>query len=539
MVSGEEPGQPARDADGWDIAAFGLIALLFVFTVATFRHYGISNDEDVQHRYGAMIIAYYTSGFADRSLFSFSNLYLYGGLFDVVANLLERALPFDRYSIRHLLSGLIGVGGVAATYATARLIGGPRMGFIAAAALAVCGPWIGAMFNHTKDIPFAAAMMGATYFLLRISRELPKPQWKHVLGFGLLLGAALGLRVMGLLLVGYAGIAVLLAAAWVPRERKLETLIRSSLVLIPAGILAYVIMIVFWPWAALSPLNPVRAVVSFADFHYQIRTIFADRIYDMASVPYWYVPGYLAIKLPLVILGGAILALPFLAMRPAYFRRRKILLIAFFAAFPLACEMILEGPAFSGVRHYSFLIPPLAVLAAFGIDGALRAIALPKLRAVAVAAVAALFLHEGATLARLHPYENMHYNALVGGLEGASRKYVMDYWLNMLPAAMAQLSAHLDRTEARDGIRRSYKIGICGEQFAFEHYADARMQHAWWLDADFYIAPTNMDCDRLVDGRTIVSIERFGVPIGVVKDRRGFVQTELNHLHWPKVAGAR
>jgi dolichyl-phosphate-mannose--protein O-mannosyl transferase len=219
MVSGDEPGKPARGADGWDIAAFGLIALLFVFTVATFRHYGISNDEDVQHRYGAMIIAYYTSGFTDRALFSFSNLYLYGGLFDVVANLLEKALPFDRYSIRHLLSGLIGVGGVAATYATARLIGGPRMGFIAAVALAVCGPWIGAMFNHTKDIPFAAAMMGATYFLLRISRALPKPQWHHVLGFGLLLGAALGLRVMGLLLVGYAGIAVLLAAAWAPRDR--------------------------------------------------------------------------------------------------------------------------------------------------------------------------------------------------------------------------------------------------------------------------------------------------------------------------------
>jgi len=27
------------------------------------------------------------------------------------------------------------------------------------------------MFNHTKDIPFAAAMMGATYFLLRGARR--------------------------------------------------------------------------------------------------------------------------------------------------------------------------------------------------------------------------------------------------------------------------------------------------------------------------------------------------------------------------------
>lgn len=570
MVSGAKLGEPSREIDPkidpkiepwidlWDAASYGLIALLLIFAVAAFRDYGVSNDEDVQHRYGAMIVAYYTSGLYDRSLFEFKNLYLYGGLFDVVAVLLEKALPFDRYLIRHLLSGLIGVAGIAATWATARLIGGPRTGFLAAAALAVCGPWIGAMFNHTKDIPFAAAMMGATYFLLRISRDLPKAQWRHVLGFGLLLGAALGLRVMGLLLVGYAGIAVLLAAVWAPRtasriypicgesghaasrvdptwDRRLEYLVRSTLRMLPAFALGYLIMIVFWPWAALSPLNPIRAIVSFADFHYQIRTIFADRIYDMAEAPWWYVPGYLAIKLPVVILGGAILALPFLLMRPSYFRRRKILLIAFIAAFPLACEMILEGPAFSGVRHYSFLIPPLAVLAAFGFDAALRSLPFAPLRAVAAAAVAGLFLWEGATLVRLHPYEIMHYNVLVGGLQGASRRYVMDYWLTMLPEAMRELSAHLDRIEAREGIKRTWKVGICGEQFAFEHYADARMQHAWWLDADFYISPTNMDCDRLVDGKTIVTIERFGAPIGIVKDRRGFVQSELNPLRWPKV----
>ncbi len=533
MVSGTETGKPSRDVDPWDVAACGLLALLVVFAVATFRHYGVSNDEDVQHRYGAMIIAWYTSGFTDRSLFTFENLYLYGGLFDVVANLIEKLTAFDRYLIRHFLSGMIGVGGIAATFATARLIGGPRMGFLAAAALAVSGPWIGAMFNHTKDIPFAAAMIGATYFLLRISRELPRPQWRHVIGFGLLMGAALGLRVMGLLLIGYAGLAVLLAVARAPH--RLACLVRSALSLLPAFALGYLIMIAFWPWAALAPLNPLRAVVSFADFHYQIRTIFADRLYDMAEVPWWYVPGYLAIKLPLVILAGVILALPFLLLRPSYFRHRKILLIAFIAAFPLVTEMILEGPAFSGVRHYSFLIPPLAVLAAFGFDAALRRMPAAALRAGATAAIAGLLAFEGSTLARLHPYETMYYNVLVGGLEGAQRKYVMDYWLNMLPEAMRGLTAYLDKIEARDGVRRSYTVGICGEKFAFDYYADARMRHAWWLEADFYIAPTNLDCDRLVDGKTIVTIERFGAPIGIVKDRRGFQQTELNPSRWPTI----
>ena len=52
---------------------------------------------------------------------------------------------------------------------------------------------------------------------------------------------------------------------------------------------------------------------------------------------------------------------------------------------------------------------------------------------------------------------------------------------------------------------------------------------AMLMSADFFIAPTHMDCDRLVEGKTILSIERLGVPIGVVKDRRGFVQRNLAH----------
>ena len=41
-----------------------------------------------------------------------------------------------------------------------------------------------------------------------------------------------------------------------------------------------------------------------------------------------------------------------------------------------------------------------------------------------------------------------------------------------------------------------------------------------WRYADFYIAPTHMNCDRNLDGKIIAKIERMGVTIGVIKDRR-------------------
>ncbi len=202
-----------------------------------------------------MIIAYYTSGLKDLDVFNFQNLYLYGGLFDIAAVLLSHLLPIDPYDLRHILCALIGIAGVGAAAATARLIAGPRAALIAAVALGVCGAWYGTIFNHTKDIPFATAMIGATLFLIRIARALPSPRAGDIAAFGVLAGAALGMRVLGLLLVIYIGFAIVL---YLPRSgpgHRWRFAIESSVRLLPALLLAYVIMILTWPWAALAPLN--------------------------------------------------------------------------------------------------------------------------------------------------------------------------------------------------------------------------------------------------------------------------------------------
>src|SRR5450755_4934276 len=91
-----------------DIATVVLLAALVVIALTTYKDYSISNDEGVQHHYGALIIAYYKSGFRNQSLFGFQNLYLYGGLFDIIAIALAHLVPIDPYDLRHILCALIG-----------------------------------------------------------------------------------------------------------------------------------------------------------------------------------------------------------------------------------------------------------------------------------------------------------------------------------------------------------------------------------------------------------------------------------------------
>jgi hypothetical protein len=522
--------------DVCDIATVALIAALVVMAWFTFRDYAISNDEGVQHHYGELIIAYYRSGFEVRDLFSFENLYLYGGLFDIIAVALAHVVPLDAYELRHILCAMIGIGGIAAASATARLIAGPRAGLIAAAALALCGAWYGAMFNHTKDIPFAAAMMGATLFLIRIARQLPEPRAVDVAIFGLLAGAALGLRSIGLLLFVYLGLAVGICLPWRERSMCLSFAATSALKTLPALALAYFIMILAWPWAALSPLNPIRGLFAFSQFHYEIHTVFAGRIYEMADVPRIYVPGYLLIRLPLITLAGAALAMILLFRLPHEWdlrhRRKDLALVSLTVFFPLACQVLFRGPAFTGMRHFLFVLPPLATLAGTGFSELIDALENRgrQLAAGAAALVCAGFLWEGATLARLHPYENLSYNALVGGLPGAFRRYDMDYWFNSMPEAIRMLEAYVrDKVPVEViGPPKIYSVAVCGKRAAFDQTASLPQLH-WdfrseWDESEFFIAPTQMNCDRDLDGEVIGAVQRLGVPIAYVKDRRAIMK---------------
>ena len=123
---------------------------------------------------------------------------------------------------------------------------------------------------------------------------------------------ALGLRAIALLMLFYALIAV---ASRIPRPvaagSAARFVVRSMLRFAPGCAIAYLIMIASWPWAALDLFNPIRALFAFAHFHYPIKTLLAGTTYMMAEVPRWYVPTYLAIKLPLFVWFGATLGILF------------------------------------------------------------------------------------------------------------------------------------------------------------------------------------------------------------------------------------
>jgi hypothetical protein len=194
----------------------------------------------------------------------------------------------------------------------------------------------------------------------------------------------------------------------------------------------------------------------------------------------------------------------------------------------LACQVIFHGPAVTGLRHFLFLIPAMAVLAGIGLDKAIAALRTHGRIAATggVAIVAACFVWDATTLVRLHPYEYLFYNSLVGGLEGASRRYDLDYWFSSMPEAINKLEAYLRRTAPGDPNwpTEVYSVAVCGERLPFEKAVTLPQLHwdfmAEWNQSQFFIAPTQLNCDRDLDGEIVGTVERLGVIIAYVKDRR-------------------
>src|SRR6185436_13706546 len=115
------------------ILAGALLAGALVLGLSTAADYGISIDEFNADDYGPKALAWYTSGFTDRSHFEtveFS-LWYYGPWFHLLTAAVQTLDLADRFTVRHAMTFLVGLGGLAALYPIGRLAVGRWTGLTA------------------------------------------------------------------------------------------------------------------------------------------------------------------------------------------------------------------------------------------------------------------------------------------------------------------------------------------------------------------------------------------------------------------------
>ena len=513
-------------------------ATLLLWIVLTFKLHGISNDEIVQHTYGQLLLKYYLSGFTDNAAFHYKNLYLYGGLFDLIAASLEHFTTMWIWDLRHLLSAGFGVLGFVALYRIAYLLGGARLGLIALLMLALTSVWTGAMFTHTKDVPFASCMLWALYATIIIVRDLDQTAWRHVLLLGLSIGCALGLRIGGAFAVVY--LLLLLAMRFTHlytlTPTELSTRIFGTLrKLLASALLAFLLMAFCWPWGVSAPNHIYEAVGAFSHFAFNMQTILHGHVYDIGDVPRSYLFQYLAVKLPEVVLMGLIGGVGIVLM----FRRRisklntnqtiTLLCITVSLAVPLLFVLYDKPALYNGVRHFTFIIPLIILLAAWGFCSFFRVLSnLNNVLASRIFIGTWLTLAIGFTLLNvrdiraLYPYDYIRLNSLVSHEPNAQYQWEGDYWSSALREVSTNLIAlNLPKQD------KPYLVAVCAETEQGQAYLDERFKVTKdWVAADFFMSGTNMHCHEVLKGTVIGSVTRKEMLLAVVKDRRQLVGSD-------------
>ena len=522
----------------WNALSAALLLTAAILIVLTFADYGVTWDEDVHNWYGVFALDYYLSLFSDQRALTWLNLYNYGAAFDMIAAALNRFSPLGVYETRHLLNGFVGLVGLLGCWKLGRVLGGPRAGFIALLFLLLTPNYYGQMFNNPKDIPFAVGGVWATYYMVRILPSLPYPPWQILVKMGLAIGLALGVRVGGLLFLCYLGLLLGLSAAWQGiAARRLSLVLTAGLtslwrVLLPVAGVAFTVMLVFWPWAQRDPIdNPLRALAFFSHETFPFKTLFDGQFVPASDLPWEYLPTYILLALPelvLVLLAiAAAAAMIGLARRGIWAQREIVLgyfLLGFTIAFPVAYAIVIKAVLFDGMRHFIFVLPPIAVAAALIADRALSRLTALPYRAPIYTALGLYGVAHAATMVMLHPDQYVYYNAFVGGVDGAQRKFKLDYWANSYAEAVRGLEDYLRRQYGADFEEREFTVAVCGPPISARYYFPDNFRLLHRVDkAEFFIAFTKDDCDHSLPGRPIYRVERMGALLSVVLDRRDIV----------------
>jgi hypothetical protein len=531
-----------RTAAVLDAVAAIVLALVAAVALATFRDYGVTWDETWHLEYGELIRRYWATGGRELGALTYHMDYLYGGAFDLAGAILVHTSGGERYAVIHAFGAWIGLVGLMGAWRLARGIAGPLAGLCALILLALSPVYYGHIFMNPKDVPFAVGYVWALVYLVDVLRELPAVRRATWIRLALACGAAMSVRIGGLLTLCYLAmilVGFIAARTLADRNPRTAVALGRRLALPVAGTVAgaWLVMVLAWPWGLADPLRrPFVALANMTHFHQHERQMpFAGDYIWTWDVRWDYLPRYFAFNMTEVLLGllalatvGAITGLARRWRRGESSRADAIGgLLAVAILFPAVYTIWQRSPLYDGLRHFLFLVPPSCAVGGVAAARLLeRAFARDTRLGIATAAVGIGLAAELVwTLHKLHPHEYVFFNRLVGGLPGAYMRYSTDYYGNTYKEAFDRLDAELWREDPDAYLDRTWVIAGCLPLRSAREY----MRPAWiWrtpgsrLVPQFYAGYTRNKCHlRYADAPVLAEVRRFGTLLNVVKDLRG------------------
>lgn len=514
---------------------FYILALaLLIGMIVISRDAGISGDEEVHYKQSEMVYSFFSSlGKDQSSLYTpETHLQYYGQAFDNVVTILIHWFGIeDIYSFRHLMCSISGWLTIVVTALFAAYLAGYSAAILVLLLFAVSPVFMGHSQNNLKDIPFALAYISSIYFSMKLAFQEEKPKKSTILFLILSIALAIGIRVGGILVLFYYGLFLIIRTIsdWISwRGLDWPSVKKSVILFIAVSISGYLLALALWPYALQNPLiNPWKSYLMMTHFPTTVRQIFEGNFDWSDFHPWYYLPKYMAITIPIVVLTG-------LALFLANFRKKhdtvvkwQLGLLAFTILFPVSFVILKNSNLYGSWRHFLFVYPAIVLFSALGIQAFLTRFRIRILNISAAAILLIFAFHPVKFMVANHPLYYLYYNQLVGGLKGAYGNYETDYYYESMREGAEWLQQYLkNKSETKEIIVG----GNFPSQWYFRNDTNLKFIYFPWqkrseydwdyaIVANSYIPPYQLKNHIWPPPNMIHTIFSDGVPICAVIER--------------------
>jgi len=325
-----------------------------------------------------------------------------------------------------------------------------------------------------------------------------------------LLGFTTSVRILG----PFAGLIVAAYGLRTKGRKAIPTLIVYLLLAVAATYLT-------WPYLWEDPIGHfIESLRLMSAYPWNGQVLFNGQRYSPADLPVSYLPVLFGIQLTepvwiLFLFGFAFTVMEGLNRKLDVSNNTPILLelILLWFVVPILGFIVLRPSLYDNFRQLFFLLPPIFFMAGF---------AFSKVKQLKWQLVLILFailpgIVDGI---RLHPYEYIYYNRFVGGVNGAQRRFELDYWV----------TSYRETAEYMNNIAEANSyIWVEGPAHLFNTYArdDLKVLDAYdpnvLIENYYLVTPTRHDIDLLIapDAEVVYTVLSDGAPLAVIKKLKG------------------
>lgn len=543
-------------SNAWFWGFIVLVGALFYAIPWMSMDAGNSGDEDTfQIIQGNYILDYFRSGGEDTNCLTFANLKYYGSSFDLITAFFNDTFGIDDIHVtRHLFNSFFGWIAILFVGLIAVFVGGWRAGFFSALLLFLSPRFLGHSFNNPKDIPFAAAVISAIFFMFLFFKQFPKVKWYTIVLLILSIAFSISIRIGGLILFGYFGLFGLVYLISTLRENKLalkesnsklknkkpsiwtgavssKNIFRLLIYGVGICVVGYFLGLLLWPYALQDPIrNPMEAFAAMSKFEIAIRQNFEGALQWSDALPWYYTPKFILMTIPIAVIIGALIY-PFMGgWRKG--NRMATFMIYFMFIFPVFWIVYTNANVYGGWRHSIFAYPPMVVAAGLGFDALIKWVNKKAIKMVLTFLPFLLLIMPFIHIVKNHPYEYIYFNEFSGGMNNVYGNYEMDYYYNTTRGATEWVIENAEKS----GLEMGNKIKVATWHFQSVKYFlrddTAKFQPLFvrWYergnsDWDYAvfpitgIAPEQIKSEFFPPKNTVHTIQLDGKPIAIVLKR--------------------